>query len=245
MPLRRRRRGESEAGSGPPGFEPDFTKALYIWVGSDAALFVSRFWDHTGGWITGKQLERDLDHVRSLGDGGLVLYARERPEDDPPRREVVARVVALIAARRLPVQMRTDVHPVVQKYLDGPTRLVHQVAAAGAVELLRDLVDRGAPVDLRDAQGVTPLGYAAAQGRTDCVRLLLDAGASVHMAAKGGATPLSLAAFAGQEEAARLLVDAGATGMERAAAAARAQGHAQLADWLTSVGGAGPPSQQG
>ena len=58
------------------------------------------------------------------------------------------------------------------------------------VRQLRAALDRGAPVNARDAQGNTPLMLAAVYADTPCVQLLLERGAEVNITNHAGATPL-------------------------------------------------------
>jgi ankyrin repeat protein len=78
----------------------------------------------------------------------------------------------------------------------------------GDVRALRELLDRGAPVNARDAAGNTPLILAAAYADASSLRLLLDRGADVNVANAAGATALMRAAY--DYEKVRLLVAHGA-----------------------------------
>lgn len=65
-------------------------------------------------------------------------------------------------------------------------------------------------LDVRDAQGRTPLINAAAAGQTGTVRALLERGADVDATAADGRTALILAVQAGQMETIQALIAAGA-----------------------------------
>jgi ankyrin repeat protein/mono/diheme cytochrome c family protein len=73
---------------------------------------------------------------------------------------------------------------------------------------VRKLLDNGADVNARDAEGNTPLILASFYASPQCVELLIDKGANVNMANKAGATALIRAAT--NYEKTRLLVAAGA-----------------------------------
>jgi ankyrin repeat protein len=75
-------------------------------------------------------------------------------------------------------------------------------------EAVRRLIDDGADVNARDAEGNTPLILASFYASPICVALLLEKGADVNAANKAGVTALIRAAT--NHEKARLLVDAGA-----------------------------------
>jgi ankyrin repeat protein len=70
------------------------------------------------------------------------------------------------------------------------------------------LLDKGADVNARDAEGNTPLILASFYASPECVELLIEKGADVNSANKAGATPLIRAAT--DYEKSRLLVAAGA-----------------------------------
>ena len=85
-----------------------------------------------------------------------------------------------------------------------------QVAAAyGQSDALKLLLDRSAPVDLRDASGTTPLMAAANTGQHECVNILLEHGASIYLADWGNRTPWHHAVYSGQGVCAKTLIRAG------------------------------------
>jgi N-acyl-D-amino-acid deacylase len=75
-------------------------------------------------------------------------------------------------------------------------------------QAVRKLLDGGADVNARDAEGNTPVILASFYAGPECVKLLIDQGADVNAANKAGATPLIRAATS--HEKTRLLVAAGA-----------------------------------
>src|SRR5215468_5164993 len=76
------------------------------------------------------------------------------------------------------------------------------------VRVVRQLLDNGADVNARDAEGNTPLLLASFYASPECLELLIEKGADVNAANKAGATPLIRAAT--DYEKTRLLVAAGA-----------------------------------
>jgi ankyrin repeat protein len=76
--------------------------------------------------------------------------------------------------------------------------LVHVAAAAGQVQELTLLLERGADPLAVDRAGNTPLFLAVSNGRLEAVRALLDHGAARSLDARGedGWTPLTRATFA-------------------------------------------------
>ena len=86
----------------------------------------------------------------------------------------------------------------------------HDAIERGDAAAVRDLLDRGADVDLRDRYGQTGLMLAAHAGQQDLVATLIEHRANLNVTAKFGLSALMLAIVAGHEEIARLLVRAGA-----------------------------------
>lgn len=83
-------------------------------------------------------------------------------------------------------------------------------ARSGDAALLLGLIDQGAPVNLRDSAGNTPLMLAAYHGHAALVRELAARGADVDLMNDRGQSPLAGAAFKGSTEVAEALVAAGA-----------------------------------
>ncbi len=95
------------------------------------------------------------------------------------------------------------------------------IAAAkdGNLEAVKSALARGIPVDVRDAEGMTALHYAATGGgyccggrgrHDDVVKELLAAGATVDARSPQGWTPLMMAATAGRAEIVKRLIVANA-----------------------------------
>jgi ankyrin repeat protein len=74
----------------------------------------------------------------------------------------------------------------------------------------RDAAADGADVNVRNADGSTPLQWAVFEGNADEVRRLIKAGADVNLANNYGATPMGLAAEVAHTQILELLLDAGA-----------------------------------
>jgi hypothetical protein len=87
-----------------------------------------------------------------------------------------------------------------------------QIAATlGNSEIVRALIDAGAPHDGATATGETPLMLAAARGRADIVGILADVGAQVDLKNGQGRTALMLAAAGGKAECVHALLNNGAS----------------------------------
>jgi ankyrin repeat protein len=68
------------------------------------------------------------------------------------------------------------------------------VLAGGRLEIAEILIQHGADIDAKNAQGRTALMFAAGDNETDMARLLLAHGANPKIADKQGWTALRLAA---------------------------------------------------
>jgi ankyrin repeat protein len=118
--------------------------------------------------------------------------------------------------------------------------LVAAIRTADA-PIVRKLLDGGADVNARDADGNTPLILASFHASPECVELLIKNGANVNAANKAGATALIRAATS--HDKTRLLVSAGANVRVRTALgntplilAARRAGNSQTVRLLLERG---------
>ena len=83
-------------------------------------------------------------------------------------------------------------------------------ARQGDAETVRAFLDRGAPANLRDGAGNSPLMLAAYHGHAALVSELAARGADVDLLTARGQSPLAGAAFKGFTEVATALLEAGA-----------------------------------
>ena len=87
---------------------------------------------------------------------------------------------------------------------------IHEAAALGNIEVVKQFLDSGTDVNVKDETGGTPLDEAAGWGRKDIVELLIAKGADVNAKFDDdGSTPLHLSAWRGHFETAELLIAAG------------------------------------
>jgi ankyrin repeat protein len=98
--------------------------------------------------------------------------------------------------------------PTLVKACAGGSTPLALAAFLGNMELVRFLLNHGAPVDqpLPDFTRATPLHCCVARSQTRIAGLLLDFGADVDARQIGGFTPLHTAAQNGDVEMARLLL---------------------------------------
>ncbi|XP_063608805.1 transient receptor potential channel pyrexia-like [Penaeus indicus] len=91
---------------------------------------------------------------------------------------------------------------------------LHLAARKCCFNCMKQLIDAGADVNLKDIQDRTPLFYAVNNNRGksgQCIQLLLEKGSSVNGVCEGRITPLHVAAEVGNVTAAQLLLKAGAS----------------------------------
>jgi len=82
-----------------------------------------------------------------------------------------------------------------------------EAAQSGEVPRLKELLDKGADINARDAQGRTALMHAAWKNNILSARFLVDQGADVNVLAKGNWTVLMYASMTGHYEIAALLLE--------------------------------------
>lgn len=88
----------------------------------------------------------------------------------------------------------------------------HWVALDGNVEMMRYLVERNAPIDLRclGTQGPRPIHWACRKGHAAVVQILLQTGVGVNASDLKGLTPLMTACMYGRTATAAYLLGMGA-----------------------------------
>jgi glucose/arabinose dehydrogenase len=99
----------------------------------------------------------------------------------------------LRTSRALAVLILAATAIVARPLLAGDPESLLAAAAAGNVDLVRTILDRGVSPDTRDQAGNTALMVAAFRGRLEVVRLLLERDADVTAVNAGGQTAVSLA----------------------------------------------------
>ena len=92
--------------------------------------------------------------------------------------------------------------------LAAPQSDLDDIVVTGKVADARAAIAKGADVNAKDADGVTPVMRAASAGRADMVTLLVASGADVSAQTKGGVTPLMMASLGGYVDAMRPLIAA-------------------------------------
>lgn len=83
------------------------------------------------------------------------------------------------------------------------------LAVHGNERIIQFLIEKGAPLEAKDSDGMTPLHEAAFRGREIAMRMLLSRSVSTTIPDNWGRTPLHMAIQGAQVGAARLLIDLG------------------------------------
>jgi len=83
---------------------------------------------------------------------------------------------------------------------------MHVAAQSGSLNVILDLVGRGATVDPLDKSQRTPLSYAIEKNKYACVRSLIELGADIEHRDSFGRTPLMFACKLGSKEMVELLL---------------------------------------
>ncbi|XP_023311776.1 ankyrin-3 isoform X3 [Anoplophora glabripennis] len=110
----------------------------------------------------------------------------------------------------------------IQEYLDSGTvrdintsnanglNALHLASKEGHVEIVRELLKRGAIVDAATKKGNTSLHIASLAGQEEVVRLLVQHGASLNVQSQNGFTPLYMASQENHDGVVRYLLSKGA-----------------------------------
>jgi ankyrin repeat protein len=87
---------------------------------------------------------------------------------------------------------------------------LHLAAILSNEEMIDFLLNNGAEINIKNADGTTPLQYAISKERYQVAKLLIEKGADVNNKGYRGATPLHDGVLTNQKEIAELLIKSGA-----------------------------------
>ena len=87
---------------------------------------------------------------------------------------------------------------------------LHECVRSGDIDAMKIIIDNGAKVDIKDADGETPVFVASTSKCPELIQVLLDAGANPNAKAQDGWTCLMMAARDADYETTKALLDAGA-----------------------------------
>lgn len=110
----------------------------------------------------------------------------------------------------VPAGRRVKLTAKLREEAEGDEELLRSFCEKGAVENVKEFIEKGTDVNARcKANGATALMIAATQGSLECCKMLIDAGANVHYANVCYDTALTAAVLWGHREIVELLLEKG------------------------------------
>src|SRR5437764_8207499 len=110
-------------------------------------------------------------------------------------------------------------------------------AKKGDAKTVKALLDKGAPVNAKNAYGATALYFAADKGHLEAVKILLQHKADVNVKDTFyKSAPLDWAVMRGRADIVKALVEAGATGADGALMSAATRGNTEMVRGILDKG---------
>ncbi|MFA5103753.1 MAG: ankyrin repeat domain-containing protein [Candidatus Margulisiibacteriota bacterium] len=135
-----------------------------------------------------------------ISDQSEVQRAKNSPKDS-------------ICDKRIVLSQNGDKRPISKSdsnaFIKSGAQLI-SAASEGNVQLVKDLLSRGADIKAVDTEGGNALFHAAANGNVEIVKALIAAGVFVNAYSLSGSTPLKRACSFGNLDVVRELLKAGA-----------------------------------
>ncbi|ETV99114.1 hypothetical protein, variant 3 [Aphanomyces invadans] len=152
----------------------------------------------------------------AVWDGDLVNVARllvmRIPPDSRDKNGRLALSIAIQLKHSAIAKFLMDKHAKPDLQDEGTLYgALHMCIIMGNKSLTRRLVEAGANVELRDAEGMTPLIWATIRGFLEVVGLLLHHGADVNGKDNTGMTALHVACFKGYTDLVDFLLHTGSS----------------------------------
>lgn len=145
------------------------------------------------------RLDYEFDVIEALLENG-AKRGISREEDDP-----------IIIESVLMASGNTDL---MEKLLEnesiglGRTSL-HIAAGLGDAQKVRRYINKGDNVNVRDAEGITPLFMALLENKVDVAKILLEQNIDINIPDKDGTVPLSAAAGVGNKSLVKAMISKG------------------------------------
>lgn len=105
---------------------------------------------------------------------------------------------------------KTTEGAVTQTKVKPPSVDINTATFMGNLDAVRQHINAGSDLNVKDQYGSTPLIIATTFGKTDIAKSLIEAGADVNITANDGSTPLHTAAFLCRTEIVKALLENGA-----------------------------------
>lgn len=163
-------------------------------------------------WLTSSQREQ-LNSDKQLPIPVAFEFGQERLRMESIKLRVREMEEGLERVSSVDLHLTDIAAAITKSYVDGERNgSSHAYAKAGKLADLKRLVQSGAHVDELDADGYTPLMWAAQNGRLDVVEFLIGAGALIQVdgARRGHESCLFLAAEQGHFNVVEVLLKKGA-----------------------------------
>lgn len=94
--------------------------------------------------------------------------------------------------------------------VEPPSVDIHTATFLGNTEALKQHIDTGSDLNVKDQYGSTPLIISTTFGKTDIAKILINAGADLHITNNDGSTPLHVASFFCRTDIVKALLEKGA-----------------------------------
>ena len=94
--------------------------------------------------------------------------------------------------------------------VETPSIDIHTATFLGNTKALKQHIDSGSDLNVKDQYGSTPLIIASTFGKTDIAKTLINADANLHITNNEGATPLHIASFFCRTDIVKALLEKGA-----------------------------------
>jgi len=150
-----------------------------------------------------KNLQRYMREVRNervVNEWGDLISGERTQLHYFCENGMTSSVVRMLAMRRIDVEAREGGEE------DGDTCLI-TAARNGHLDICRLLIDKGAQLEAKSLNGMTPLHHVSIEGHVEVVRLLCDRGADVEARNRWGRRPLHRAAINGHISVVKELIE--------------------------------------
>lgn len=94
--------------------------------------------------------------------------------------------------------------------VEAPSVDIHTATFLGNTKALKQHIEAGSDLNVKDQYGSTPLIIATTFGKTELAKTLINAGADLHITNNDGSTPLHVASFFCRTDIVKSLLEKGA-----------------------------------
>lgn len=152
----------------------------------------------------------DFAAARGLVDTVKLLLQKSRKEDVEHHIEYAMMMQAAFASEPRYLPKGKGIIAAINRISPEDKSPLHVAAKGGSVNLVDELIKRGARANLANKKGQTSMHIAAMDNKTFVISTLLKKSAKINAADNAGNTPLMLATEGNHFEAVKLLMEKGA-----------------------------------